>query len=106
MRSHLRRTFHRSYRAVARNLNGAIGISLLTVVLLFAFGGTLLELGGDSLQQNLRARLLEPGSTVGTQTYYFGSDRLGRDVLSRVIHGTRVSLSTAFIGSSLAALIG
>lgn len=36
----------------------------------------------------------------------FGTDPLGRDVLSRMLHGARVSLSVAFLSVALASLVG
>ena len=38
--------------------------------------------------------------------YPFGADDLGRDIFSRVIHGTRVSLTIALMGPLIAVLIG
>lgn len=38
--------------------------------------------------------------------YFFGADRLGRDVLSRTIHGTRVSMSIGLIGVALSLVLG
>lgn len=38
--------------------------------------------------------------------YFFGADRLGRDVFSRTIHGTRVSMSIGLIGVTLSLLLG
>ena len=35
-----------------------------------------------------------------------GSDRLGRDILSRLIYGTRVSIAVAFLGAGISFLIG
>jgi peptide/nickel transport system permease protein len=38
--------------------------------------------------------------------YLLGTDRLGRDVLSRVIHGSRVSMSIGLLGVSISLVIG
>ena len=45
------------------------------------------------------------GVDEGT-VYLFGSDNMGRDVLSRVIHGGRVSLSIGLVGIAISSLIG
>jgi peptide/nickel transport system permease protein len=42
----------------------------------------------------------------GQAFYLIGSDRLGRDMLSRIVHGTRVSLSIGLIGVGLSLLFG
>lgn len=49
----------------------------------------------------LEAHLLPPGSD-----HYLGTDDRGRDVLSRLIHGSRVSLSVGFVAVSIYAFIG
>jgi ABC-type dipeptide/oligopeptide/nickel transport system permease subunit len=38
--------------------------------------------------------------------HWLGTDQLGRDVLSRLIHGARVSLSVAFVAQAIILLIG
>src|SRR5713101_6103082 len=47
-------------------------------------------------------RILAPPS----RSHWLGTDQLGRDVLSRVLHGSRVSLAVGFVSVGIAALIG
>lgn len=47
-----------------------------------------------------------PSSQSPSRAHLFGTDELGRDVLSRVIYGSRVSVPIALLLVSLAALIG
>jgi ABC-type dipeptide/oligopeptide/nickel transport system permease subunit len=61
----------------------------------------------DPLEQNLMLATLPPAGFVDAEPgYLLGTDGLGRDVLSRLIYGTRVSLEVAFAAAGLSALIG
>lgn len=42
----------------------------------------------------------------GERFYLLGADRLGRDMMSRIIHGARVSMSIGLIGVSLSLMLG
>jgi peptide/nickel transport system permease protein len=54
-----------------------------------------------------RQRLLPPAwETTGQRTYPLGTDTMGRDVLSRLIYGSRVSLIVAFAAVIIAGCIG
>lgn len=55
----------------------------------------------DPILQNPEARLLAPSFA-----YPFGTDNFGRDILSRVIWGTRIDLQIAVIGVAFPFLIG
>lgn len=44
--------------------------------------------------------------TQGDPNYLLGTDKLGRDQLSRIIYGARVSVTVAFFGAALALMIG
>jgi peptide/nickel transport system permease protein len=44
----------------------------------------------------------EPGQVV----YFMGADRLGRDILSRAVHGARISLSIGLLGVGISLFLG
>lgn len=51
-------------------------------------------------------RNLVDGEIADRRTFILGSDQLGRDLLSRVLHGARVSLPLALLAGGLAVLLG
>lgn len=60
----------------------------------------------DPNQQNLLGRLKPPGTVSRSFHYWLGSDELGRDLLSRVIYGARISLMVAFTSVILSGAVG
>ncbi|HUG63110.1 MAG TPA: ABC transporter permease [Methylomirabilota bacterium] len=61
----------------------------------------------DPLEQDLMLGTLPPVGAAGHEPgYHLGTDDLGRDVLSRLIHGSRIALTVAFVAATLAALVG
>ena len=61
----------------------------------------------DPLEQDLFSARLPPVWVHGSDPgYLLGTDSLGRDVLSRIIFGTRIAVSVALISGSLTCLIG
>jgi peptide/nickel transport system permease protein len=61
----------------------------------------------DPLRQSLRGRLSPPTlESSDGRAHLFGTDHLGRDVLSRVIYGSRVSLIVGFSAVVVGGLLG
>jgi ABC-type dipeptide/oligopeptide/nickel transport system permease subunit len=63
----------------------------------------------DPAKQDLFLKLKPPGTPfaeLGQGRYLLGADQLGRDILSRVIYGARVSLLVGFVAQSIVLVIG
>jgi peptide/nickel transport system permease protein len=82
----------------------------LVVVALFVIAGVFAPLlePHDPLAQDITLRLKPPGF-VDPRTaahYWLGTDGLGRDILSRLIEGARVSLLVGGLGALISAALG
>lgn len=60
----------------------------------------------DPYAPNLQARLQPPVLFGGTWEYALGTDRLGRDILSRILHGAWYVLAVSMIGIFVGVIIG
>ena len=100
----LHTTAARLWSITRRNPTMMAGIMIVVVMTIIAILAPLLNTI-DPKEIDPRNRFLSPSMDT-----WFGSDNVGRDVYSRTIYGTRVSLivgfSVAIIGTSLSALIG
>jgi peptide/nickel transport system permease protein len=81
------------------------GALLLLYVLLAALAPLLSP--ADPARQTLLLRLRPPGFTTSAGfTYWLGTDDLGRDMLSRILHGARLSITIALLSVCLSSLVG
>jgi peptide/nickel transport system permease protein len=66
------------------------------------------ELEGEvPIGEQLRRRLRPPAwAKDGTSEFFLGTDSLGRDILTRIIYGSRVSLTVGFTAVALSGTIG
>ena len=76
---------------------GAFVILVLMITAVFAS----LLAPCDPYEQNLKSILASP-----SWLHLLGTDELGRDVLSRIIYGSRISLLAGIVAVSLAGIVG
>jgi peptide/nickel transport system permease protein len=61
----------------------------------------------DPEAQELTSRLIPPAWVEGSDpAYLLGTDMLGRDILSRLIYGTRISLLVGFVTAGISGVVG
>ncbi|MEM1160963.1 MAG: ABC transporter permease [Pseudomonadota bacterium] len=75
-------------------------IMLIAIFILVAVGGPALA-PHDPIAINIPERLSPPGGD-----WFLGTDALGRDILSRILHGARWSLGLAFVISLIGLVVG
>jgi peptide/nickel transport system permease protein len=85
-RNLLRELLHELADFLRRSAPGRWGFALTMLLVIVALAAPLLA-PYDPVAQNLPARLVPP-----TAAHWMGTDELGRDILSRIIFGTRVSM--------------
>lgn len=117
-----RSAWRRALTLLRRNYLGIAGIIILISVMLVAVFAPVLA-PHDPNQGSITDRLRCPVMTTcpvyggsegetfsGTSEYIFGTDQLGRDILSRIIYGSRVSLivglAAVFLGAGVGVALG
>lgn len=86
--------------SLLRVRGAVLGLGVLIVLVVLALGADVIAPRDPNLQTYVD--VLQPPS----MTYPFGTDDLGRDVLSRIIHGSRVSLEVGLISIGLSLVLG
>ncbi len=86
--------------ALRRNRLSWIGIGLLLLIVLAAVFAPMIA-PNDPLKQNIIHRLSAPSSQ-----FWLGTDSFGRDVLSRLLYGARISLAIGFLSVMIAMAVG
>jgi oligopeptide transport system permease protein len=98
------------YRLV-RNRAALVGLIVIAFAALVAIFAPLIA-PYDPLEQNGPKQLMEPiwtqffGSKFTDPAYILGSDELGRDILSRLMYSSRVSLIIGLVPVSIVLVIG
>ena len=85
---------------LTRNKAAMIGGSILIILILCAFAAPWIAPYSYS-EQNL-----DLGATAPSSAHLLGTDILGRDLLSRILYGARISLLVGFVATGVALVIG
>ncbi|HEY8602117.1 MAG TPA: ABC transporter permease [Thermomicrobiales bacterium] len=112
----------RAWRRFKRNRLSLVSMVIFLIMILFSYGAPLIskyvtKTGfGD---QNLQATFAPAGKTISaiqiggpnsgktvTTKYILGADELGRDVLTRLAYGGRISLTVSFLTLAIALTVG
>jgi len=85
---------------------GIMGLGMVAFMLALAFFAPFIS-PKDPLEQDLQARLRPPfWDEKNDPQYKLGTDPVGRDMLSRLIYGSRISLSVGFLTMGFSAIVG
>lgn len=90
-----------------RNKAALAGLLLLIVVVLFAvFGNFIAVWSNEELDFMVMGQVAELGAPSLENGHYFGTDDLGRDLFSRTVQGTQISLMVGVVGAAIAMIVG
>ncbi|MEV4596932.1 ABC transporter permease [Amycolatopsis sp. NPDC049253] len=93
-------------RAVLRNRLGSVAVAVLVLMVLVAVFAPLIA-PYDPGAQDLLVRLHPPAwESGGDASHLLGTDQLGRDILSRLCYGARISLLVGACAALLAGIVG
>jgi peptide/nickel transport system permease protein len=87
-------------RALVRNRSAAIGCAIVVTLVILALAADLVAPYGAEAQ--FAERALRPPSAQ----HWLGTDQVGRDMLSRIIHGARASLTVGVLAMAIAGTLG
>lgn len=104
--SRMLRQTGRTMRSLVRSPVGLVGFLLVAAAILSAVLAPLLS-PHDPAAFNLRNRLEPPfWAPEGSFEFVLGTDQLGRDILSRLFYGARISLVVGFLGVLISLIVG
>lgn len=90
------------WRRLRKNKLAVLGLIIMALFILAAiFADVLFDYETMVIRQSAADRLQPPSAQ-----HWLGTDEVGRDILARIVHGTRVSLPVAFATIAIAAVVG
>lgn len=92
--------FIQFWRLFVRNKLALFGAMIIMALFVSALFAPLIS-PYDPVKSNIRERLTGP-----SVDHFFGTDDLGRDIFSRIVHGSRISLQVGLVSVSIATAVG
>lgn len=90
-----------------KNKAAMVSLIVLTLIVIFSItGSSLSPWDYEEIDWEVMGDVQQLGKPSLESGHYFGTDALGRDLYSRVIQGTQISLMVGLIGSFIAVIVG
>ena len=90
------------WRRLKKNKMAMIGLAIVVILVLIAiFADVLFDYNDVVIKQNTAIRLQGPSAE-----HWLGTDEFGRDILARLVHGSRISLVVGVVAVSIALTVG
>lgn len=94
------------WKSLKESKTGMLGAGIVLLVIVVACTATIIS-PHDPVKQDIINKMMDPAwCEDASWEHVLGTDQLGRDILSRLIYGSRVTLLVAFSGTILAGAIG
>jgi peptide/nickel transport system permease protein len=94
------------WKSLKESKTGMFGAGIVFIVIVVALTATIIS-PYDPTKQDIMNKMMAPAwYGDGSWEHIFGTDQLGRDILSRLVYGSRVTLLVAFSGTILAGVVG
>lgn len=91
-----------TWQRLLKNKAAVAGLVFIIILIIIAlFADFLYNYESEVIAQNIPNRLIRP-----SMRHLFGTDEFGRDLLARIIHGSRMSLTVSFLSVGIALIIG
>jgi len=89
-----------AWRRLRRNKLAMLGLAIVIILILIALLAPLIA------PYDPIARIKKDYSLPPSKAYFFGTDLLGRDIFSRVIYGSRISIEVGIVAVGISVVIG
>lgn len=96
-----RSQFWETWRRLKKSKIAIVGLIILIFLVLVAIFADVLVDYDVAIRQDLTNKLQGPSAE-----HWLGTDSFGRDILARIIHGSRISLSIGFVSVIISLIIG